>query len=395
LIVLELSRSITQVRRVWTWSILSGVLVQAAVALATPYTPASDAQVLAEVPPGSAHTSVMTRDLARSRADVALPLAQFYIARSRATGDLRYLGYAEGELLPWVASPSSVQPMALVLQATILQSRHSFGAALVELDRALAIQPNNAQGWLTRATILRVLGRYQEATLSCGRLAPEAESTLVRLCEQSLRALTGHLEEAYAEVESIPPAALPPLVQMWRDSELAEMAERLGQDTAAERWFREGLHVAPEDFYMRAAYADLLLRHHRAAETLQLLSGYDSVEPLLLRIVIARRTLGDTDTGPARARLESAFALEEQRGESVHRREQARFFLEVEGRPDASLAAALENWRVQREPDDLLILLRAAHDAGRTNAAKAALDFLAEERLQDARLEPYIESARR
>ncbi len=380
-------------RRIWTWSILWGLLVQAAVALATPYTPPTDSQVLAEVPPGSAHTSVMTRDLARTRPDVALPLAQFYIARSRATGDLRYLGYAEGELLPWVDA-SSVQPMALVLQATILQSRHAFGAALEELDRALAIQPNNAQGWLTRATILRVLGRYQEAMLSCERLAPEAESNLVRLCEQSLRALMGHLEESYAEVESISPTALSPAVQMWRDSELAEMAERLGRDIVAEHWFREGVRAAPDDFYMRAAYADLLLRHHRAAETLQLLSGYDSFEPLLLRIVIARRMLGDTAIGGAEARLESAFALEEQRGESVHRREQARFLLDVEGRPDASLVAALENWRVQREPDDLLILLRAAHDARRSDAAKVALEFLAQQHLQDARLQAYIESAR-
>jgi len=345
----------------------------------------------------------MTRDLARTRADVALPLAQFYIARSRATGDLRYLGYAEGELLPWVGSPSPVQPTALVLQATILQSRHAFDPALVELDRALAIAPNNAQGWLTRATILRVLGRYPEALLSCGRLAPEAESSVVQLCEQSLRALTGHLQEAYAEVESIPPAALPPPIQAWRDSELAEMAERLGEDTAAERWFREGLRVAPEDVYLRAAYADLMLLHGRAAETLQLLSGYDSFEPLLLRIVIAQRLLGDTGmataagraTATAQARLESAFALEEQRGESVHRREQARFLLDVEHRPEASLAAALENWRVQREPDDVLILLRAAREAGRPDAAKGARDFLAQNQLQDSRLEPYIEGARR
>ena len=382
-------------RRVWTWSLLSWTLVQAAVALATPYTPGRDTQVLAEVPPGSAHTSVATRELARTRADVALPLAQFYIARSRASGDLRYLGYAEGELMPWVASPSSMQPTALVLHATILQSRHAFGAALVELDRALAIQPNNAQGWLTRATILRVLGRYQEAMLSCGRLAPETDPTVSRLCEQSLRALTGHLKQAYSEVEAIPPATLPPQVQTWRDSELAEMAERLGQDTAAERWFREGLRASPEDFYLRAAYADLLLRHHRAAETLQLLSGYDSFEPLLLRIVIARHMMGDAVVDDAKARLASAFALEEQRGESVHRREQARFLLEVEARPEASLVAALENWRVQREPDDLLILLRAAHAAGRPDAATPAREFLAEQHLEDARLETYTESVRR
>jgi tetratricopeptide (TPR) repeat protein len=390
----SVSQVVAPTRRLRTWSLLSGLLVQTAVALAAPYTPDSDARVLAEVPPGLAHTSAATRELARTRADVALPLAQFYITRARATGDLRYLGYAEGELAPWITSSSSVQSTALVLHATILQSRHAFGPALTELDRALDIQPDNAQGWLTRATVLRVLGRYEEAIFSCKRVAPETDAPISRICEQSVRALTGHLKEAYSRVEAIAPATLPPLVQSWRDSELGEMAERLGEDPAAERWFREGVHLAPEDVYLRAAYADLLLRHHRAADTLELLTGYDSFEPLLLRIVIARRMLGDTAVAPAEARLESTFRLEEQRGESVHRREQARMLVEVEGRPAAALAAALENWRVQREPDDLLILLQAAHDAGRPDAATAALKFRAEHRLEDARLERYIESAR-
>jgi hypothetical protein len=93
--------------------------------------------------------------------------------------------------------------------------------------------------------------------------------------------------------------------------------------------------------------------------------------------------------------LESAFALEGQRGESVHRREQARFLLEVEDRPEAALTAALENWRVQREPDDLLVLLRAAHAAGRPDAAAPALQFVTEQHLEDARLAAYMGSARR
>ena len=85
------------------------------------------------------------------------------------------------------------------------------------------------------------------------------------------------------------------------------MAERLGDDQAAEHWFREGLQLAPEDFYMRAAYADLLLRQRRAAETLQLLAGYESMEPMLLRIVVAQQLLGQGDNAPGRAMLAAAF----------------------------------------------------------------------------------------
>jgi tetratricopeptide (TPR) repeat protein len=362
-------------------------------ALSASYVPANDAQVLAQLPAGSVHTSSAARERARTRADVALPLAQFYISRARATGDLRYLGYAEGMLTPWL-SGASVRSDALVLDATVLQSRHAFSAALTQLDRALALQPDNAQAWLTRATILRVLGRYPEAMQSCERLGPAVDPAITQLCEQSLRALSGDLNEAYAALRSLPQQTLSREVRAWRYSELGEMAERAGDDAAAEHWLGEGLALAPDDFYMRTAYADLLLRQHRAADTLQLLSGCESMEPLLLRMLIARQMLGERDVAVQQAKLDDAFAIEEQRNEAVHRREQARFLLDIEHRPAAALAAAQENWRAQREPDDLLILLRAAQAAARPDAAKPVMQFLAQQHLQDARLEPYLVGAR-
>ena len=151
------------------------------------------------MPPGTAHVAAPALNLTRTRLDVALPLAQFYITRSRAIGDLRFLGYAEATLTPWL-NQSPAPPAVLVLHATILQSRHSFDASLQELDRALAAQPDNPQAWLTRATVLRVLGRYDEAMSSCGHLAGAADVAVTTLCRESLRSLTGHLESAYARL---------------------------------------------------------------------------------------------------------------------------------------------------------------------------------------------------
>ncbi len=132
----------------------------------------------------------------------------------------------------------------------------------------------------------------------------------------------------------------------------------------AERWFQQDLRLAPADFYVRAAYADLMLQQARPAEALALLAGQESFEPLLLRIAIAQKQLRDPALTQSSARLRAAFAAELQRGEAVHRREQARFLLEVQDQPEPSLAAALENWSVQHEPDDVLVLMRAARAAG-------------------------------
>jgi tetratricopeptide (TPR) repeat protein len=363
-------------------------LVHSQCAIASPHIPASDAQVLAELPAGARHATIPPQALTSTRLDIALPLAQFDISRARATGDLRFLGYAEAILSPWMQQPT-VAPQVLVLNATILQSRHAFDASLELLDRALAARPDDAQGWLTRATVLRVLGRYDEAMSSCEHLAAAANPTITSLCVQSLHGLKGRLKDAYATISSLSAQELPPEARAWRYSELGEMAERLGNDASAERWFREGLQLAPEDFYMRAALADLMLKDGRAADTLILLAGCESMEPMLLRIAIAHTELHDGAGSGAAARLSATFDVEQRRGESVHRREQARYFLDVDRQPAAALTAAQENWRMQREPDDLLILMRAAHAAQQPRAAADAQRFLRQTGLEDSRLDPY------
>jgi tetratricopeptide (TPR) repeat protein len=351
---------------------------------AAPYIPASDHAVLAELPPGARHASAPM--LAATRLDVALPLAQVDIARARSGADLRFLGYAEALLEPWMARPEP-PPEVLVLHAEILQSRHAFEPSLAELDRALGTRPNDAQAWLTRATVLRVLGRYQEAQQACDRLRLSAEAAIEGLCTQSLRALTGHLEDAYQAMRSLYPRT--PEASAWRFSELGEMAVRLGDDSAAEQWFRAGVEASPQDLYLRTAFADLLLRQDRSTETLALLAGDEAMEPALLRLVIAHRRLRDGAGAALEPRLSAAFEVELARGEAVHRREQARYLLDVAADPAAALDAARENWRTQREPDDALILLRSAAAASDPSAAAPVLEFLRRTGLEDRRFEAF------
>lgn len=353
---------------------------------AAPYLPGSDGAVLAELPAGIRHADVSARRLARGRLDVAIPLAQFYIQQSRLRGDLRYLGYAEAVLAPW-ANQTPAVPDVLVLQATLQQSRHEFTAALATLDRALTARPKDPQALLIRATVLRVLGRYPEAGAACEQFSSLVEPRLGALCIESLRGLTGHLDSAYAALAQLSPQGWLNSEKSWLYSELGEMAVRAGRDADAERWFTQDLSLVPTDFYVRAAYADLLLRQGRAREALNLLQGQESFEPLLLRLAIAQRQLHDPRLADSSARLQAAFAAETQRAEAVHRREQARFLLEVEDQPRPALAAALENWQVQREPDDALVLVHAAQGAGSLTDAAPALDFMRASGMSDARVD--------
>jgi tetratricopeptide (TPR) repeat protein len=378
-----------RILRGWLIALRAAVVLLAAGsadAFAGPYVPADDNAVLAEISAGTRYADVAARRLARGRVDVAIPLAQFYIQQSRLSGDLRFLGYAEAALAPWLKqTPANAQ--VLVLQATLQQSRHEFGASLATLDHALAVRPEDPQALLIRATVLRVLGRYSEAGAACERFSQRVEPRLAALCVQSLRGLNGHLESAYTSLTQVSTQGWLIAEKSWLYSELGEMAVRLGRDEEAERWFQQDLRLSPADFYVRAAYADLMLQQARPAEALALLAGQESLEPLLLRIAIAQKQLRDPALNQSSARLRAAFAAELQRGEAVHRREQARFLLEVLDQPELSLAAALENWRVQHEPDDVLVLMRAAHAAGNPGAAAPALNFVRAQGQSDVRID--------
>jgi tetratricopeptide (TPR) repeat protein len=368
----------------------------ASVALAGPHMPTDDNAVLAELSAGTRYADVSARRLARSRVDVAIPLAQFYIQQSRLSGDLRYLGYAEAVLAPW-AKQTPPQADVLLLQATLQQSRHEFGASLATLDRALNMRAEDAQALLIRATVLRVLGRYPEAGAACERFSRLVEPRLAALCTESLRGLSGQLQSAYSNLAQVSTQGWLNSEKSWLYSELGEMAVRLGREQEAERWFQQDLRLSPSDFYVRAAYADLMLQQGRPREALGLLDGQESLEPLLLRIAIAQKQLRDPALGESSARLRAAFAAELQRGEAVHRREQARFLLEIEEQPHLSLAAALENWSVQHEPDDVLVFVHAAMAAGNPRAAAPALDFARAQGQDDVRIDaltPAISASR-
>ena len=370
-------------------ALLAGLTLTGSV-LAAPYLPRSDTEVLATVPPGAAHASGATRAEASARLDVALPLAQFYISQARGSGDLRFLGYADAALEPWRKHDPPL-PAVLVLEATILQSRHAFPAALTMLTSALALRPDDAQAWLTRATIERVLGEYVQAQTSCARITA-ADPVVAQICSAGVLGLSGQLTVAEAQLRAAPEDGLPPEAQAWHWSELGDVEVRRGEATQAERAYRNALQRFPADSYSRTAYADLLLEQNRPREVLSLLAGDESIEPMLLRIALAEQQLRDPQLTSSRALLADAFDVEERRGEAVHRREQARYLLDIEHDARAALRAALEDWQVQREPADLLILLRAAGAAGEPRAAAPARDFIALHGTEDARLALYLEA---
>ncbi|MCS0616250.1 hypothetical protein NX783_26265 [Massilia kyonggiensis] len=357
-------------------------------ARAAPRLPASGAEVLEELPwradPQQRELRVLRARLQEAPRDLprAAEVARRYIEAGRREADPRYYGYAQAALGPWWNQPAP-PPQVRLLRATLLQSEHRFPEALADLAALTAQQPDNAQAWLTRATVETVRADYTAATRSCARLSSLADELVTTACIANVGAMNGRLaasERLLAAVHARARGADDPAVDAWVLTMLAEMAQRRGAADVAEARFRDALRLAPRDTYLLGAYADFLLDAGRRAEAAALLAPHARVDGLLLRHALAARQ--DSQL----AELAARFDAGERRGDGVHLREQARFELTLRGDARRALAIARRNWDVQKETPDARILLEAALAARDVAAARPVLDWMRSARVEDVQL---------
>lgn len=348
-------------------------LVPPEATLGTPTTPASDAVVLEQV-------ARRVRPAAPATEAEAAARARELVLEARARGgDPRLLGQAQAVLSRWWSEPAP-SPEVLLMRATLKQSLHDFEGSLADLEVLARLRPDDAQAWLTRATVLTVLARYDEALTACGRLPPEPAPGRA-VCEATPRALSGHLGEARQALAALERDA-------WALSVRGELERWSGDDAAAEASLRAALRLDPNDGYTRLLLAELLLDVQRAGEVAPLFAGRALNDAELLMVVLAAH--GEQESAELAARV----AANRQRGETLHRREESRYALRVEGDAPRALALAQENWKVQREPADARVLLEAAVAAKRPDAAAPALEWLRATQLPWPALQALAKEAR-
>lgn len=351
---------------------------------AAPFTPASDAQVLATVPARASDPRARELQALREAwraapqdAGAVVRLARRYFDEVAASGDPRYVGYAQAALQPWWDAPAP-PPALRVLRAMVYQFDHRFAPALADLDGALREDPANGPAWAWRTAILMVQADYGQARKSCEAMAPLTTPLIAAACRAQVDAATGRAAAAAATLRGALEAAADatPDERLWALTRLAETEERRGDNAAAEAAFRAGLDTGVPDIYLQAAYADFLLDRGRAAEVLVLLKDGGRADVLLLRLAIAAKATGDPRAAALAQELAARFEAAKLRGDSSHRKEESRFVLAVQGDAPRALALARDNWAVQREPADARILLEAAVAARDTASAQPVLDWM-------------------
>ncbi|HEY5921813.1 MAG TPA: hypothetical protein VIV11_09100 [Kofleriaceae bacterium] len=361
-----------------------------AAAAAQPYVPRDAATIVAHVPPRDAREVAERQALAAApeRVEVAVELARKDIERARKTSDPRYLGRAQATLSRWwrLADPPAD---VLLLRATIQQSLHQFAAARTDLDRLIALRPDDVQAHLTRAVVATVTADYAAARESCTALARMASPLLALTCQAPLDALAGDSDGAYRRLAAAIDTRTPAELRAWALTTLAELAIQSGDEPLAEAHLRSVLRLDPDDAYARAALADLLLPH-APAQASALLAGYEAIDTLLVRRAIAEGKSRGPEAAQLARQMRERFAAAAQRDDQTHLREEARFVLAVDTDPDRAVELARRNWDVQKELADARLLVEAAVEARKREAAAPVIEWARATGVRDALLTRWL-----
>lgn len=367
---------------------------------AAPHVPVDDAVVLEKLPvrPGDP----VAAELRRLRASVAAApsdpaasarLARRYFELAMAEGDARYIGYAEGTLRRWRGAPNQSAEL-LTLRGLLRQYRHDFDGALDDLAAGAQADPDDPEPHAWRAAIFMVLADYPAARRECALLRELSSELHATGCAAHVDATTGKARAAYhalaASLARNPHASRE--MRLWVLTRLAEIAARLEDATSAERHFRDALALAMPDNYLYAAYADFLLEQQRPAEVVVLLKDWTRSDTLLLRLALAEQRLRDGSAVHLTRMLGERFREAAQRGERLHLQEEARYLLHLKEDARAALAAAVENWKAQREPRDAAVLLESALAARAPGPAAPALEWLASSGFESRKLQRVADS---
>ena len=384
----------------WTVLILAALHFNALAV--TPVQPSKDDEVLEVLPAitrtrpartGPANTASAslpspTTAAAAKAADPAVAAAQARqdISVARQTGDTRYWGRAQAALLPWWDRADAPADIA-VLQATVQQGRHEFGASRRILAAALARTPTHAQGWLNLAALERLSARYAESLSACDAVARAGQALYAQACRLETQSLQGQHQPAAQGLQTLMAQTRDAGQQSWLYSLLAESQERAGQANAAASAYQSSLKLEP-DLYTAIAYSDLLLRTGKPSQALAALAALPETDAVVLRRAAAWKRLGDARWVGARAQLKDYSAELVRRGDdpALHGRELALAALWLDDDAPAALALSRRNLLLQREPVDWWVALQSAQLAKDTLALAEIRAALAAAGLHDTRL---------
>jgi hypothetical protein len=101
-----------------------------------------------------------------------------------------------------------------------------------------------------------------------------------------------------------------------------------------------------------------------------------STDALLMQSILAYKALKDPAEKNLASLLESRLKSQSLRQEALIERPQMIYFIDYANDPAAGLSLSIENWKIQQEPRDAVLFLKAALALNQPQAAQAVLTWI-------------------
>lgn len=285
--------------------------------------------------------------------------ARARIAAFRESGDDRELErawrYLERDLRQEAPTYDTLLSAAYVVQA-----QHDFDGAMRYLSRAQARQPLTDEAWLLKASLHLLRGELVQGGAACRSIS--LQNFLARVfCAGRVSSLQP--DEAVRVYRKLVPLAqtldAQPELDAWARSVLGDLAVATGDSDAAIAHYEQAL-ASSSSSQVRAALVDQLIRAERWSEAWRYLQvPGQSLALLVRRFIVAPRVGQGAAVAADVAQADQSFRRWMARGDWLHAREMARFYLDVRPQPYLANRLARINYMLQKEPEDGRLVQRA------------------------------------
>ena len=324
-------------------------------AQAAPYIPADPDQVMQQLPVEVSTLPDGWAKVARNDPVAASLYASRMLSAARSTGDPRYFGYARTSLEPWWVA--SAVPEQLILQrADLKQHIHDFEGALKELQKLQASSSFSTDARLMEAHIHTAQGNYSAAAVACQQLTLAAPEHAL-LCVSRVKGFTGQKDQARSILNTLLARQLPDSLLHEAHLTLGEIDHLEGKLDEAKAHYLGALDIQGNNPYTLASLGQLMLLQQDFHGMLAVLPEDSlNISSQVLR-TIAAKALSQRHAENQISTLEERFLNDDTLRTG---RDYGVFMLHIKGDQEAAYAIARENWKRQKEPADLHLLVDCA-----------------------------------
>lgn len=288
-------------------------------------------------------------------------LANAYLAQAPQPGEAHFYGLAQSLLKPFILNGTDNVKIWMAW-AQVQQHQHAFDDAQTALRHVLEREPNNINAHLLAARIYLIKSDPVSARTACLKLLGHADLLTTSACTLEAISFQGDLTSVYKQLTQLVERHGLPQDERgpWLTQVLADMAMRLNDPAAAEKWL-EQQDIAGASVNFLGQWADVQMSLNQPQNVLRVLQPLVEKatvidDALLLRLALAEHTLAGQRW---QNQLHARMAQREQRADTQHASELARYYLDLNPQPQRALHWAQVNWQSAQEDSDRKLLERA------------------------------------